>query len=192
MHHYERGSTVSESPRLLVLRLKLEDLQHEHERLRDARSGITKQLGPLPISAALVAGLVSGFATDGKAHLNHALTIGALGAFGLMVFVSMVASVLKPYRKLREKAEKKLDKPSGAKSATEWYNRMIAIEQEVRRTSNRPSGFVAQFVRHVPFPLPWRATDLQTACDLEWKWLFITKTLFVAVIALLILARILS
>jgi hypothetical protein len=171
-----------------TLRLRFEDLQRENERLRDARSAITSQLGPLPISAAIVAGLVSGFTVDGKAHLNQALAHWALAAFGLMVFVSMVSSILKPYRKLRDELEADSDKrPSDATSVTDWYSRMLVVEEGVRGRSK--SGFWSAVAGFLPLPLPWRAKTLQTACDQEWKGLFLTKTLFVAVIVLLILAR---
>jgi hypothetical protein len=179
---------LPESEREKLLRLRFEDLQRENERLRDARSAITSQLGPLPISAAIVAGLVSGFTVDGKAHLNHTLAHWALGAFGLMVLVSMISSILKPYRKLRDELEKDPTKcPSGATDPTDWYLRMIAVEEGVRGTSK--SGFWSSVAGFLPLPLPWRAKTLQTACDQEWKGLFLTKTLFVAVIVLLILAR---
>jgi hypothetical protein len=179
-----------ESDKLKTLRLKLEDLQHENERLRDTRAGITGQLGPLPISAAIVAGLVSGFASSGKAHLNQALVISALGAFCVMVVVSITASVLKPYRKLRDDAEQELDKPRDATTPTQWYERMIAIEHRVRGTSTRPSGVGGHLARLSPVPSLRATKDLQDGCDREWKGLFLTKTLFVVVIVLLILARV--
>jgi hypothetical protein len=172
-----------------LLRHKLDDLRRENERLRDARSAITSQLGPMPISAAIVAGLVSGFTVTGKAHLDRAFAIGALVAFGLMVLVSMVSSVMKPYRALRDQAERKLPKPRDATNLDEWYERAIEIEEEVRGISTDSHG-LEKLVRAVPLPRPGLATDLQSACDQEWRGLFLTKTLFVAAIVLLILARI--
>jgi hypothetical protein len=97
---------MSEDPELDALKLRFEDLRRENERLRDARSAITAQLGPLPISAAIVAGLVSGFALGGKTHLHERELHLALWLFGAMVLVSMLASTFRPYRKLRDKAIK--------------------------------------------------------------------------------------
>jgi hypothetical protein len=48
--------------RLAALQAAYDDLRRETDRLRDARGAFTRQLGPLPISAAVVAGLVTGFA----------------------------------------------------------------------------------------------------------------------------------
>ena len=178
-----------ETSEVQALRLRFEDVRRENERLRDARSDITKQLGPLPISAAVVAGLITGFETTGKSHLDHTLTRWALGVFAAMVCVSVLSSVLKPYRRLRDKVEAKADgpKPGAAKSPKAWYEAMIELEENVRGTTK--SGFWPWVARHSPVPIPFFAKDLQSACDQEWKGLFLTKMLFVAVIVLLILAR---
>jgi hypothetical protein len=183
---------MPEDPEVEALKLRFEGLQRENERLRDARSAITAQLGPLPISAAIVAGLVSGFALGGKTHLHEGELHWALGLFVAMVLVSMLASTFQPYRKLRDKAIKDSkdpdkDDPEKAKDPKAWYTRMIELEKNLRGTSIR-SGFCAWLGAVVPIPVPFRARSLQSACDQEWKGLFLTKSLFVAVIVLLILA----
>jgi hypothetical protein len=86
---------MSEDPELDALKLRFEDIRRENERLRDAHSAITAQLGPLPISAAIVAGLVSGFALGGKTHLHELELHLALCLFGAMVLVSMLASTFR-------------------------------------------------------------------------------------------------
>jgi hypothetical protein len=187
--HSKRGVASGSDGRLETLRLKLEDLQHENERLRDTRATITGQLGPLPISAAIVAGLVSGFGTEGKAHLDTALAIWALGVFIVMVLVSIVSSILKPYRKLRDEIERDGPKPLEAKNRTEWYERMIEVEEQARDFRRRPKACPDQ-QRSLWWRLIHRPTkDLANACDREWFGLFVTKTLFVGVIVLLIVAR---
>ncbi len=183
---------MSDDPELDALKLRFEDLRRENERLRDARSAITAQLGPLPISAAIVAGLVSGFALGGKTHLHERELHWALWLFGAMVLVSMLASTFRPYRKLRDGVIKNsetpdTDDPEKAEDAKQWYERMIKLENSLRGTSVR-SGFWAWLGALVPVPIPFRAKSLQSACDQEWKGLFLTKSLFVAVIVLLILA----
>jgi hypothetical protein len=171
------GSTKpGEDPREQVLRLTYEELRRENERLRDARAAVTRQLGPLPISAALVAGLVAGFAGDGKTNLDKTPVVWALIAFGAMVLISMLYSALKPYRKLREEAQKGRADPRDCPTPAAWYEEMIAIERKVRSGSNEEAG--------------WQARTLQAGFDLEWQGLFLTKLLFVAVVVLLILARI--
>ncbi len=177
---------------MAALRLRYEDLRRENERLRDARAGITSQLGPLPISAAIVAGLVSGFSVDGKAHLDKGLAIAALAVFLAMVVVSMLYSVLRPYRKLRDHAlETAEPKPEEARSAGDWYAAMIKLEDGLRgKSPPPPKGLTERLGRMWPFPRAGELKTLQAGCDLEWKGLFLTKLLFVAVIALLILARV--
>ena len=64
---------------------------------------------------------------------------------------------------------------------------MIKLEAGLRGSSAR-SGFRVRLGALLPIPVPFRAKDLQSACDQEWKGLFLTKSLFVAVIMLLILA----
>lgn len=181
-------SKTAEEEMCETLKLRFEDLRRENDRLRDARSEITKQLGPLPISAAVVAGLISGFATSGQVHLDRGLTYAALGTFLAMVIVSSISSVLQPYRRLREKVEKRGPKPDSTTTRADWYAQMIEVEQRVR--GKNKEGLGSALARQIPVPLPWKAKTLQSACDQEWKGLFLTKLLFVAVIALLILARI--
>lgn len=189
---FGRRPIEQSDPELETLTLRLKDIQYENERLRNARSEITKQLGPLPISAAIVAGLVSGFTVSGSAHLKHTPAIVALIAFVLMVVVSIAYSTLQPYRKLREQAEANPDhpKPSDTSDPIEWHKRMIKIEEVVRGKWVEPKGRFQRLVfRFWPFPLRDQDKTLQTGCNLEWKGLFITKSLFVVVIALLIYAR---
>jgi hypothetical protein len=92
---------------LEVLKLALADLQHENQRLRDARGSISRQLGPLPVSAALVAALVTAFpGSQSGSPWQQLLTAVALLAFFVMVVLSMAYSALTPYRKLRDTQER--------------------------------------------------------------------------------------
>jgi hypothetical protein len=228
---------------LRVLRLALQDIRSENERLREARSSITAQLGPLPISAGIIAGVVAAFPgpRSGSAW-QHALIIGALVAFALMVLLSMRYSTLKPYRKLRDELEGQRHveqfQPSAAHAKAappdtcspdrsppprqawtpspaspqhvvdevlqryrpscrltpfrmsssglreaHWHAAMIEVERAVRGRNDERAP-----VRALVWPGAIR--DLQQACDLEWRGLFLVKTLFVLVVALLIAARV--
>ncbi len=112
----ESGDVAQRASRtrdLDVLKAALEGLQGENQRLRDARASVTRQLGPLPISAALITGLVSAFpGSHSRSTAQKWLTGVALGAFALMVYASVRSSALMPYRKLRDKHEEA--KPNGA------------------------------------------------------------------------------
>ena len=218
---------------LTVLKLALDDLQRENQRLRDARGALTRQLGPLPISAALLAGLVSVFPGENSEDPIHTwLTVGALVVFGVMVLLSMRYSALKPYRRLRDEHEGReagadtkpvgdleearrgwmpnpaspehvvdelvaryaptdgADRVSAAnpEPGTEaaWYAAMIEVERTIRGRYEKSSWF-ARVIGAIRIG---EVQTLQRACDVEWGGLFIVKTLFVIVVALLILARV--
>ena len=197
--HDEQQTLVGDlaPARVEVLKLTFDDLQRENTRLREARSSVTRQLGPLPISAAIVAGLVSGLGgSDGEAHLNKTLAIVALGVFGVMVIVSIIYSALKPYRRIREEAEtaregKGCPKAADASTPGEWYRAMIDVESKVKGGSIEPKSRTERWlVRYVPLRRTFKKNTLATGYDLEWQGLFITKLLFVVVVILLILARI--
>jgi hypothetical protein len=154
-----RGS--DESPQVEALKLAYEDAKHENARLRDARASFTRQLGPLPISAAVIAGLVAAF--PGKSSgspAQLALISFALLLFAVMVLVSTRYSGMKPYRALREEFEvdppeqehinRSEDSPEAlidrlvneyavgntelqSRSASAvWYARMIKLERSIR------------------------------------------------------------
>ncbi|HEX3433736.1 MAG TPA: hypothetical protein VHT25_06700 [Solirubrobacteraceae bacterium] len=91
---------------LATLRAAYEEIAAENKRLRDARASVTRQLGPLPISAAVIAGLVSVFPGNSSQSGWHlALIVLALALFALMVVISIAFSGLAPYRELRAAVE---------------------------------------------------------------------------------------
>jgi hypothetical protein len=208
------GERAAASDELETLKAALEDIRRENERLRNARGSVTRQLGPLPISAAAVAGLIAAFpGTHPGSPAQRHLIYWALGVFGLMVLLSMRYSALRPYRKLRDaeeatmtKARKPIpesiaddirsryrQKPVGHAGSdgfeqARWYAAMIAVERSVRgKTARRP-----WWLRLLRVPLllwPRQAKNLQEGFDLEWQGLFVVQALFAAVIVLLIIAR---
>jgi len=217
----------TDAEELSVLKLALEDIQRENKRLRDARSALTRQLGPLPISAALIAGLVSAFPGSNEGSpVQQFLVVLALVVFGVMVFLSMRYSALKPYRRFRDEhegeqpaaadhsrpasagwrprltsPEQVVDEVVARYSPAEpaetracvvapgreaaWYAAMIEVERAIRGRYEQRSRW-AHVVRMIR---PGKIESLQRACDLEWRGLFIVQTLFVAVVSLLIIAR---
>ncbi len=202
-HRLER----QEDSQIATLRLTYEELQKENLRLRDARGSLTGQLGPLPISAAIVAGLVSGFSVSGGAHFNEWFALGALLVFVIMVIVSVNYSHLTPYRKLRDEmditdGEAIAEQPGDGRSVERaWYVEVIELERGVRgRWSPRERSPLSEWWTQVRsrglrsafrgLVCPEDPRDLQAAYDVEWRGVSITKGLFAVVIVLLILARI--
>jgi hypothetical protein len=158
-----------------ALRLEYEYVRGENLRLRDGRGKLTRQLGPLPISAAIVAGLVTGLAgeVDGDAYLVSALIL-----FGALVVISILYSSMKPYRALRREAEK----PRSTESPEEWYREAIALENVIY---GKPAG------KGVRAYLPrFKVDSLQEGYDRERTGVFIVQLLFAAVIVLLIVSRV--
>jgi len=164
-----------------ALKLEYEYLRDENRRLRDSRASITRQLGPLPIGAAVVAGLVTGF----TANLHNRLLLGiALGLFVLLVAVSVRYSSMKPYRVLRQEAEEERPTPPRPRSSPEaWYDTAISLEEAIYGKPTEDTGLR----RHLPKS---NISGLQEGFDRERTGLFIVQGLFALVIVLLILSRI--
>jgi hypothetical protein len=83
--------------RVEILKLVLADVEHERDRLRDARASWTARLGPLPASAAVLTGIVG--ALEGKVAWGWAAVAASI--FVMLLAVSVRFAGLKPYRGLR-------------------------------------------------------------------------------------------
>jgi len=159
-----------------ALKLEYEFLRGENIRLRDGRAALTRKLGPLPISAAIVAGLVTGLAGEVEAD---AFLWSALIVFGALVVVSILYSSMKPYRALRREAERS---PRSRESQEEWYDQAIELERTIygKPAPRGPRGYLPSF----------NVQSLQDGYDRERRGLFIVQLLFAAVIVLLIVSRV--
>jgi hypothetical protein len=144
-----------------ALRLRYEDVRTENKRLHDARSG---QLG----ATANLGG-------DRRCHgqrvrrsresqLDHTLVVWALGDFGAMVIVSMLYSDLQPYRKLRDKAERDMPKPSDATNPKDLYIRAIDIEEHLRGQVHTRRGPHRLARSRSPGTAPEASKTLQAGC----------------------------
>ena len=172
------SSGNSAPDRVEALKLEYEYVRRENLRLRDGRASLTRQLGPLPISAAIVAGLVTGFTS--KVPGNVLLWI-ALSLFGVLVLISILYSTMKPYRVLRR--EKEAGFPRSTHSPVLWYENAIALEEAIYGDPSDGKGL------RVRLPTP-NVKSLQEGYDRERTGLFIVQGLFALVIVLLILSRV--
>jgi hypothetical protein len=181
------------SDEVKVLEKVYADVVNERDRLRGARAAVTRQLGPLPASAAIVLGLV-GVASHAVAP---GFLIAAAGLFFALMLVSIALSSLIPYRLLR--GRKVLDERSRA-SATEppprpagtlpatyigetvepdvdyatWLGDKIRFESELYGPLRRSQyGFFGH-------------RDLQRAFDIERAALNVVQLLFAAIILVLL------
>ncbi len=202
--HQEEPS--ADHTHVATLKVAYEEIRRESERLRDARASITRQLGPLPISAAVVGGLVTGFAPSGQTVTHHVwLLYLAGGLFALLVVLSIAYSNLKPYRQLRDEKLKAwcpsrfdgLESPSqmlarlikrpqemGTQQASaDWHRAMIRLELEIY---GQPR---AKWSQH---RFPGRIASLQEGFERERSGLVLVQGLFAVVIVLLILARVVN
>lgn len=161
-----------------ALRLEYEYIRNENLRLRDGRASLTRQLGPLPISAAIVAGLVTGFTST--VHKNAFLWL-ALLVFVTLVVVSIVYAGMKPYRVLRH--EKEAFFPRSTQSPAWWYENAIALEEAIYGEPSQAKGLRS----HLPSS---KVRGLQDGYDRERSGLFIVQGLFAVVVILLIVSRV--
>jgi hypothetical protein len=190
--------------RATVLRAAYEDVLRENLRLRDARASITRQLGPLPISAAVVAGLVAGL--PGKALNGNAqivlLSISA-ALFLAMVLISSLAIRRHPYRTLRiERERERSESPSSIvrsvmeerastgggsvhKGQVDWYRAAIKLELEVRYGPGKTEPPHRTNARNGQA----RPASLEGGFESERNALLTVQTLFFLVVLLLLLAR---
>ena len=182
-----------------ALQRSYEDIQRESKRLRDARAALTKQLGPLPISAGISISLVAAFS-------DEAAELGLWLAFGLLlvlIVVSIAYSDMRPYRQLRAAKEVEWREKLAARHREaavraeedglqiedllperEWYAAMIQLERQIYGDLDRTDN------RH---GLPTRdLQDLQDGFDRERTGLFAVQLLFGLVIASLLLSRLLG
>jgi hypothetical protein len=190
---------VSESDYLTLLKAAYEDARWENERLRDARRAVTRQLGPLPISASVVAGLVAGFGSESiQCELLLWLALGLLVL--VLIPLSMLYSNMRPYRALREDKEGDLEEdnrpstiaarlqtgtPDNARAELiQWYKSMLSLERSIYGGGTRQGwGY-------------WRTPRVRTPIDSmvegferERSGLVAVQLLFGVVIALLVLSR---
>jgi hypothetical protein len=167
-------------PRVEALKLEYEYVRDENIRLREGRASLTRQLGPLPISAAIVAGLVTGF--TGTVNRNAYLW-SALILFGALVVISSLYSVMYPYRVLRQ--EKEAAFPRSTQSAARWYENAIALEKAIYGDPTAGRGLRARLPTS-------KVKGLQDGYDRERSGLFIVQLLFALVIILLIISQVIG
>lgn len=116
--------------RTAALRLEYEDLVRERDRLRDARRSVTSALGPLPAASAVAVGLFGLLDTD-LAGGRLKLYIGVLVLFALMAVAGLLATLRKPYRKLRKESLGDDRVSVKADSEAAWLTTMIALEKGI-------------------------------------------------------------
>ena len=163
--------------RVDALKLEYDYVREENIRLREGRAALTRKLGPLPISAAIVAGLVTGLAgkVDGDAYLWSALIV-----FGALVVISILYSSMRPYRVLRR--DKEAESPRSTDSPAGWYEGAIALEKAIYGdpAGKGPLAYLPRF----------KVESLQEGYDRERRGLFFVQLLFALVIILLIVSRV--
>jgi hypothetical protein len=184
-----------------TLRRVYEGLRSERDRLRDARSSYSRQLGPLPVVAGISTGTIAVFAR----HVRTSWLLWvALGLLVLLVVVSVLYSSIPAYRQIRARLEpgwrERLIIRHGAAKATEaaerglriedllpppdWYRAMIELEREIYGHDAPTRSSLRSW--------PRSATNLQQALDAERAGLYIVQFLFLAMIISLVLSELIG
>jgi hypothetical protein len=121
-----KGSIVTErDEQIELLKLKLEDVEKERNRLRDARPSFTARLGPLPASAAVVTGIIASAAGE----VDWWYAAGAGLVFAVLLTVSTWFGGLKPYREFR--GRKSIVFRPDHTNLEQWLKEKIDFEQRV-------------------------------------------------------------
>jgi hypothetical protein len=199
----DRNSELDPKEALASLELAYREACSERDRLRDARSAFSRQLGPLPVAAGISTGTIAVFA----GHVRHSAFLWlALILLVVLVLISIMYSSVPAYRQIRAAKEKgEGDEPrakdnAGAVSSgsdrtvapdpsgddvspAEWYRRMIRLEKAIYGEKSTDNGL----------RLPSRSpTNLQDALDRERTGVYAVQLLFVLMIVALSLSQLIG
>ena len=191
---------------LKTLKAAYEDVCSERDRLRDARSAFSRQLGPLPVAAGISTGTIVVFARHGR---EVGFLWAALGLLIAIVVVSILYSSIPAYRQIRAAKDREASKRSDegrwagrpdpvqvaasarrasaeprrdVLSEVEWYREMLALERAIYGEGSERSRL----------GLPtFKPTDLQDAFDRERTGLYTVQFLFVLLVIALALSELL-
>jgi hypothetical protein len=192
---------------LKTLELLYEEVVRESDRLRSARGAFSRQLGPLPVAGGLVLGIFTSFGN----HPHRVTTWVAVGVFAFSAVLSMAASGIAPYRRLRSQKvyEQNKNKPDSQWRRPElqgametgkvltatsvlreeaWLRERIKLERSLYGPPARQPKRGDLLRRLWDVRLLWDDTEittLQQAFEIERYAVFIVQLLFVAEIALL-------
>ncbi len=193
-----RDSTPGDRDKSKTLEAAYQALCGERDRLREARAGFARQLGPLPVAAGISTGTIAVFAR----HVHHQwLLWGAFGLFGAIVIVGFLYSSVPAYRQIRVAKEEELrrDPPTDWKirpaadgearppvvgedlALDEWHRRMLRLERAIYGEGSTKNRF--------GWP-SWSPQDLQRSLDRERTGAIVVQVLFVVMIAALVAAQI--
>jgi hypothetical protein len=175
--------SASSGDDVAVRRLTYERIAGELDRIRGARAYFARQLGPLPAFAGISVALVGAFSE--KIEEEKWLWV-ALVLFGLMVAASIAYSRMPPYRELRSDRlhdkTKDLAEGCGTNNPADWYDAESKLERDIY-SSPRNGGRFWWWPRRSP------ERDMQEQLNKERFGVFLVQTLFLCVIASLLLAR---
>jgi hypothetical protein len=190
----EHGLVATPDRDIGSLRLAYDDIVRERDRLRSARASVTRQLGPLPASAGIAISVVGALATG---RVDSGWLIVALVLLVLLVVISILFSLLPPYRRLRAQFEDELTRETAGGQATRpiartgehklgfdvnlpeelWLRHMVDLERRIYG----PLCTSRRAFRH-----PFGITNLQDGFNAERTGLYLVQLLFVALIAALV------
>jgi hypothetical protein len=164
-----------------VSRLTYERWLGERDRIRAARAFFARQLGPLPVFAGVSVALVGTFSEKIK---DETWLWIALSVFAVMVAASILYSRMPAYRELRSYRVREESTREGdeADNPAAWYQAESDLERGI---------YASDGDRDWSWRLPRRnlGGNLQEQLDKERFGVFLVQTLFLLVIACLVLAR---
>ena len=164
-----------------TLKLTYDRLRDESKRLRDARAGFARGLGPAPASAGIATAVTAALGE----HHHRGWLYAALVLLALMVVVGMLYVRLPAYRQLH--ARRVQQDPTLAPAQLDelppeqWYRRMIELERSLYGDA------LAQRNRWLS-PLA-RVDNLQAGADAERTGALLVQALWVGVMICLVVSQ---
>ena len=176
------------------LQLAYDDIVRERDRLRSAQASVTRQLGPLPVSAGIAISVVGALARN---RVDEGWLIVASVLLLLLVVVGILFSVLAPYRRLRaEHADELAREATGGRGSEQTagaidhklgFNEQLPTERWLKTWSSSSDGYMGHCVLPDDRSDTPSTSGLQDGFDAERTGLYLVQLLFVALIAALVI-----
>jgi hypothetical protein len=165
-----------------TLKLTYDRVREESKRLRDARAGFARGLGPAPASAGIATAVTAALGE----HHHRGWLYAALVLLALMTVVGMLYVRKAAYRQLYARRVQQdpglAPRQLAELSPEQWYERMIELELSLYGDELEPGNrWLSPFAR---------TDDLQAGADAERTGALAVQALWVGVMICLVVSQV--